>query len=312
MNALIIPVYKNEESIPDLLEAVVTLSKNSPEPFMATFVVDGSPDRCYDLLKQLLPGQPFKSKLVLHSRNFGSFAAIKTGLVRSVADRYAVMAADLQEPLELVTEIFTTLNRNESDVVIASRTGRNDPLLTRLFSKIFWEVYRKYVNKEIPHGGVDIFGCNRKVRDVLADFRESNSSLIGQLFWIGFRRKTLQYSRLVRKKGTSAWTVRKKINYFMDSVFAFTDLPIKLLLSLGFTGAILSLVFSAIVVIIKLLGKMPVPGYTATIMTIIFFGTINIFALGIIGTYVHRSYENSKGRPQSLIDDDTDFEGKNQ
>jgi glycosyltransferase involved in cell wall biosynthesis len=310
MNALIIPVYKNEESINDLLDAVTSIGNHFPGEFTATFIVDGSPDRSYSLLEKLLPAMNFKTQLVLHSRNFGSFAAIKTGLQRTDAAHYAVMAADLQEPPELLIEIFKTLSSKESDVVIGSRNSRKDPFFSKLFSTIFWDFYRKNIIHGIPKGGVDIFGCNRRVRDFVLELHESNSSLIGQLFWVGFNRAFVSYDRRERAKGKSSWTVGKKINYLMDSIFAFTDLPIKILLGTGFFGAMVSLIFALSVVTIKLLGQVPVSGYAATILTIVFFGTVNIFGLGIIGSYAHRTFENTKGRPYSIIVDEKTFEGK--
>jgi polyisoprenyl-phosphate glycosyltransferase len=310
MNALIIPVYKNEESIPDLLKAVDHIGKCFPDEFKATFVVDGSPDRCAPLLEELLPKVDFQSLVIKHSKNFGSFAAIKTGFQRTDAHNYAVMSADLQEPPELIIDIFKRLAAGRTDVVIGSRNSRTDPFFSKLFSSLFWKFYRKYIVKDMPEGGVDIFGCTHRVRDCLLELHEANSSLIGQLFWIGFNRTTLPYDRVARAKGKSAWTISKKVNYLMDSIFAFTDVPIKLLLGIGFLGAVFSFIWGLAVLVAKFLGQIPLSGYTATILSIIFFGALNIFALGIIGTYAHRTYENTKGRPFSLIIDEKVFEGK--
>src|SRR5665811_1926983 len=111
MNALIIPVYKNEESVPELITAVKGINDSMNNDLLTVFVVDGSPDNSYSLLAELLPKSGFRSKLISHSRNFGSFAAIRTGLINTEADKYAIMAADLQEPPELITEFFGKLKR---------------------------------------------------------------------------------------------------------------------------------------------------------------------------------------------------------
>ncbi len=309
MNALIVPVYKNEESIVDLLSAVGSIGKNFPNQFTAVFVDDGSPDKCSLLLEELLPTMVYPSRLIRHSRNFGSFAAIRSGLQKMEATNYAVMAADLQEPCELIIDMFNQLSSHKADVVIGSRNSRKDLLLSRICANLFWNFYRKHVVREIPKGGVDIFGCNRRVRDILVDLHEANSSLIGQLFWIGFARSVISYDRRARAKGKSAWTLPRQLDYLMDSIFAFTDLPIKVLLGAGFLGASLSLIFGVAVVLAKFFGQIPVPGYAATILTIIFFGTLNIFVLGIIGTYAHRTYENTKGRPYSIVLNERFFKG---
>jgi hypothetical protein len=146
-----------------------------------------------------------------------------------------------------------------------------------------------------------MFGCNRQFRTELLLLDEANSSLIGLIFWLGFRRKSIAYERRVRQHGVSAWTLRKKINYLMDSVFAFSDLPIKLLISLGMLGMMFSLAFGLIVILLKSLGTVPVPGYAATVLTVLFFGALNTMGIGILGAYVWRAYGNTQGRPLAVV-----------
>ena len=300
MLTLVVPVYRNEDSINDLLDAVVGLYQQLDGKLVAIFVIDGSPDRCYELLRDSLPTQPFPSKLVLLSRNFGSFSAIRAGLELGDSERYAVMAADLQEPPELVLEMDKVLQGGSFDVVVGTREGRNDPLLSRIPAQLFWWIYRKYVIPDIPSGGVDVFGCNRAFRDTLIQLDERHSSLIAQIFWLGFRRKFISYVRLPRQHGTSAWTLRKKINYLMDSVFAFTDLPIRLLIRVGGGTSILAGMLGLVVVSGKLMGMISVPGYAMTMLTIVFLGSVNLFGLGIVGSYAWRAYENTKARPIAI------------
>ena len=183
MLTLVIPVYKNEGSIPDLLSTVAGLHQQLDCELKTIFVIDGSPDRCYELLRDALPSQPFQSKLALLSRNFGSFAAIRAGLELGESDRYAVMAADLQEPPELVLEMDKVLRSEPIDIVVGTREGRNDPLSSRIPAQLFWWLYRKYVIQDVPPGGVDVFGCNRAFRDTLLKLDERHSSLIAQIFW---------------------------------------------------------------------------------------------------------------------------------
>jgi glycosyltransferase involved in cell wall biosynthesis len=297
---LVIPVYRNEGSIPQLLAAITQLRGTIAGDFETVFVVDGSPDRCYELLRDALPQQAFKSQLILLSRNFGAFMAIRTGLQHGRGDRFAVMAADLQEPPELVAKMNDILLAGDTDVVVGVREGRDDPFFSRMASQIFWGMYRRYVVKEIPPGGVDVFGCNRTFRDSLLTLEERHSSLISQIFWLGFRRQVVGYTRAEREHGKSAWTLRKKVNYLMDSVFSFTDLPIRLLIRAGAGGAALSAVFALIVFIARLQGAIGVPGYAMTILTIVFLGSLNLLGLGIVGSYAWRTYENTKNRPLSI------------
>ena len=309
MLSLIVPVYGNEGSLAELLAAVTKLNVSLGGEFETVFVVDASPDNCYMLLRQQLPQQSFRSQLVLLSRNFGSFAAIRMGLQFAKGQRFAVMAADLQEPPELVLQMNAILLRDEADVGVGVREGRSDPLASRLMSGAFWWLYRKYVIADIPPGGVDMFGCNRDFRDTLLTLEERHSSLIGQLFWVGYRRSIVGYTRLERQHGKSGWTFKKKWKYLMDSVFSFTDLPIKLLIRVGAIGTAFVTTLGLVVVVARLNGFIDVPGYAITILTIALLGAMNLFGLGIVGVYAWRTYENTKQRPNAIHRQSHVFEG---
>ena len=216
-------------------------------------------------------------------------------------DYFGVMAADLQEPPELLTAFFKALEADECDVAIGTRTGRSDPFMSRMASGMFWGMYRRLVVHDMPEGGVDVFGCNSAFRDQLLKLEESRSSLIALIFWLGFRRKLVSYERLERQEGKSSWTLRKKIDYMMDSIFAFTDYPIRLLIRIGMVGCMLSVVLSALVLVSHLTGRISVPGYAATMLVVLFFGTLNLLGLGLVGTYAWRGYENSKQRPLAVV-----------
>ncbi len=298
--SIVIPVYKNEGNLPALLRCVEEMSVTLDRKLEVVFVIDGSPDNCYAILKSELAKQSFPSQLILHSRNYGSFAGIRTGM-RAMRGKYmAMMAADLQEPPEMAVEFFRTLEKDEADVVVGARDGREDPLTSRLAAQIFWWFYKKFVIPDIPDGGVDMFGCNEAFKKELLALDESHSSLIGLIYWLGFRRKTILYKRREREIGKSAWTFRKKLNYLMDSIFAFSDLPIKVLIALGMIGFAFFAFFGLIIIVLKLMGSFDVPGYAAMMMTILFFGSLNIVGIGIVGAYVWRSYGNTMQRPLAV------------
>jgi polyisoprenyl-phosphate glycosyltransferase len=313
MYSVVVPVFKNAEFVPLLMSEFGRISKQIAEQFRMpvefVFVVDASPDDSYALLKKALPHAPFRSQLVLHARNFGSFAAIRTGLQAARGDIFAVIAADLQEPPEILIAFLEKLASNACDIAIGVREGRDDPTIARFSANLFWRLYRKFVVKEIPPGGVDIFACNRRVRDELLKLDEAHSSLVGLVFWLGFRRNQVSYKRRVRALGRSAWTFRKKMTYLYDSVFAFTDLPIRILTAAGFVGITIAVGLSIVVTLLRLIGDIDVPGYAPTILVIAFFGALNMFGIGVIGSYVWRTYENTKRRPLAIIQQAESFAG---
>ena len=299
--SVVVPVYRNEDSIVRLVETLSEINQSLAGSLEVVFVVDGSPDRSYELLRGALKAMAFSAQLLAHSRNFGSFAAIRTGLAAAGGDYFAVLAADLQEPPELLLAFFRSLEADECDVAIGTRKSRDDPLSTRLASTVFWDLYRRLVVPDMPSGGVDIFGCNRVFRDHLLQLNEARSSLIALIFWLGFRRKLIGYARVRRNDGASSWTLRKKLDYMMDSVFAFTDYPIRLLIRFGMAGVFLSIVLATTILVARLTDVIAVPGYAATMLVVLMFGGLNLLGLGLVGSYAWRAYENSKQRPLAVV-----------
>lgn len=300
-HSLVVPVYLNEENIPALIEAVESLNLLADGPLEIVFVIDGSPDRSGELLVSARPAFTFPYQIVFLSRNFGAFTAIRTGLEYARGENVAVMAADLQEPGELILDFLKTLQSGTADVVFGVRTGRHDHWLRDAMSNTFWWLYRKLVIKDVPKGGVDIFACNRAVVNAVLDIEEPNSSLIAQLFWVGFRRSFVPYRRRERKHGSSAWTFTRRMRYMMDSIFSFTDLPILLVLWLGVVGCFLSLSFGISVALARVFGFIEEPGYAAMVVLITFSFSAILAAQGVIGSYLWRTFENTKRRPLRIV-----------
>ena len=299
--SLIIPVYKNEANLDRLLPEVVKLGGRVPGEFEAIFVVDGSPDRCLEILRERLPSLPLRTKLLSLSRNFGSFAAVAAGMEKAWGDCIAVMAADLQEPPELALQFFEALGSGRTDIDFGVRGGRSDPWPSEMASSLFWYFYRKFVIKDMPPGGVDVFGCTRQVRDQLLPLQGVNTNIIALLFWLGYRREYIVYERRERLEGKSAWTLGKKLRYAMDSIFNFTDLPIRLLLYAGSIAMVLAVVFAGLVLTAKLQGNIPVPGYAPIVLAITFFGALTSLGFGIVGQYLWLGLQVSRRRPNYVI-----------
>ncbi|MBI2809214.1 MAG: glycosyltransferase family 2 protein [Candidatus Melainabacteria bacterium] len=299
--SLVIPVYKNEDSIELLISTLSQLSKDLGGELEVVFVIDGSPDRSQELLEKLLPSSHIQAQVLASSRNFGAFSAIRMGLEAAQGTSIAVMSADMQEPPELVKEFFQALDSEEFDIVFGVRSSRDDPWSSTVASQTFWWFYQRFVEPACPVGGVDMFAMTDSFRDHIVEMREANSSLLGLLFWLGGRRKFVPYHRKAREHGKSAWTLQKKITYLLDSVFAFTDLPVRLMMLMGALGIVLALLLALVIFTWRLSGIGVVPGYAGTMLTIIFFGALNLFGLGVVGNYSWRSYENTKRRPLNIL-----------
>lgn len=299
--SVVVPVYRNRDSLPDVVKALEQLQGDLGVEVEAVFVIDGSPDDSLQVLRGLLPSAGVQSQLISHSRNFGAFAAIRTGFMSARGAVIAAMAADLQEPIELIADLYRQVASGEYDVAVGARRSRKDPAVTKFLSNAYWRTYKRFVQSEIPRGGVDVFACTRQVAETLGQFVESNSSLIGQLYWVGYRRVEVPYGRVEREHGKSSWTLRKRIKYMLDSVFSFTDLPISMILAVGMIGTVLALTGAFVVLISWIAGAITVPGYTVTMIVLLLAASSILFALGLVGTYVWRTYENTKMRPNAIV-----------
>ena len=299
--SLVIPVFKSEENLADLFSSLEELSLLLNNQLEVVFVVDGSPDNSLKILLNRVPKFTYQSQIIELSRNFGSFQAIRTGIEASNGDFIAVCSADMQEPLDLVVSFFNSLEADECDIALGTRRSRSDGWLNNASSNLFWKVYKRYIMKDVPNGGVDVFACNLNFRLHLLALKETRSSLIAQIFWLGFRRKFVEYDRAKRIVGRSSWSRKKKIDYMLDSIYSFTDLPIRLVTITGAIGSIGAILIGLLILLLRLLNYIAVPGYTPILLAVLFLGALNLFAIGIIGTYIWRTFENSKGRPLSII-----------
>jgi glycosyltransferase involved in cell wall biosynthesis len=296
--SVVVPVYRNEETLAAVVERLEGLADDLDGALEAIFVVDGSPDASLLLLRRLLSeNRRFSSQLIALSRNFGSFSAVRAGLAVAEGDYIAMMAADLQEPISLIRDFFRGLAGGEHDIAIGMRVARDDPVRDMLPARVFWWLFRRLVQPEVPPGGVDVFGCTRQVASHLLRLEESHTSLVGLLYWVGFRRLEVPYERQPRLVGTSGWGFRRKVRYLLDSIFSFTDLPITVIMLLGAIGVAVSTVWSIVIITAWAVGTINVPGYTPLMLALFFVTSTILIALGLVGSYVWRTYENSKGRP---------------
>lgn len=298
--SIVIPVYNNESSIDPLFDSLEKIQTELGERVEVVFVNDASPDGAALSILKRSQVSNLEVTLIHHSRNFGSFSAIRSGFRYASGDFIGVVSADLQEPPSLLLSFFERLETTSVDIVFGSRTSRNDPFLSRVFSSVYWFLYKKFINKEIPKNGVDVFACRKNVIDVINKFNETNTSLIGMLFWIGFNRDFQEYERLDRPHGKSSWTLSKKLKYMSNSVFAFSDLPIRIIRTLGILGSFISIALGSFLLVVSFTGGIEVPGYVPTMLAILLGNSAILIALGILGSYLWRTYENSQARPFAI------------
>ena len=299
--SIIIPVYYNEMNLVDLYNDLKEKVLDKLDDYEIVFVDDGSKDKSYDILLDL---KKLDDKIVVIklSRNFGSHAAILAGLNNCTGDCAAMKAADLQEPSEMILEMYEKW-KNGDNVVIAIRADRQESAIQKFFSNTYYKIMQKIAIKDMPNGGFDCFLIDRKVMKVLELMDEKNSTLMGQILWSGFRTGKVYYTRLERKKGKSRWTLRKKIKLFTDSILSFSFFPIRCVTGMGIIVFILSIVWAIYIFISKVYGDITIEGWTTLMITNLFFYGIVLLTLGIIGEYLWRTLDASRNRPTYIIEE---------
>lgn len=301
--SIIIPVYFNEQNLPLLYEDI---RKKIIEPaffdYEIVMVDDGSGDNSWAEMEKIAAAD--ENVRIFHlSRNFGSHAAILCGLEHCTGDCAVVKAADLQEPTELILEMFRSWQQG-NNVVLAVRQDREESGSQIFFANFYYRLVRTFALKQMPENGFDIYLIDRKVINVLSLMDEKNSALTGQILWSGFKTAEVPYVRQERKIGKSRWTLRKKIRLVMDTLYSFSTVPITVVTMVGALAFVISLIWAIVVLINKIAGNIPVSGFTTMFIFQLFSFGITMTTLGVIGGYLWRTFDASRNRPIYIVEHD--------
>ena len=299
--SVVIPVYYNADNLPPLYaDMKEKLIDQIDFDYELIFVDDGSGDNSYQVMQQLAR-QDEHIRIFRLSRNFGSDAAVLCGLCPATGDCAVVKAADLQEPTEMLLDMYHRWQEG-CNVVLAVREGREESKAQEFFADLYYAITRKFALPNMPKKGFDVFLLDRKVIEVLRRMDEPNSALDGQILWSGFTTGTVTYVRRERKIGKSRWTLKKKIRLVMDTLFSFSTVPITFITGLGVLSVLGSLIWAIDALISKLRGSIHVTGWTMMfIFQLLSFGII-MMTLGLLGNYLWRTFDASRRRPPYLIE----------
>lgn len=299
--SIVIPVYYNADNLAPLYEDIrEKLVREADFDYELVLVDDGSGDDSYRVMRELASRDPH-IRLFKLSRNFGSDAAVLCGLAQATGDCAVVKAADLQEPTEMILEMYQKW-REGNNVVLAVREGREEGRVQELFADAYYAMTRKFALPNMPKKGFDVFLLDRKVIEVLQRMDEPNSALSGQILWSGFRTAMVSYVRRERAIGKSRWTLKKKLRLVADTLFSFSTVPITCVTALGALSVAGSLIWALDALISKLRGQIDVTGWTMMfIFQLLSFGVI-MLTLGLLGAYLWRTFDASRRRPPYLIE----------
>ncbi len=299
--SVVVPVFYNAESLPALMSRLRRVADALPEDqFEFVFVDDGSGDDSFACLENFAKIDPRVCVLKL-SRNFGSNPAILAGLTYARGDCAVVIAADLQDPPELIPELVAAWHTGYQ-VVLAARRKRTDPFVSKIFAKIFNQLFRRFVFNDFPPNGFDFMLIDRRVADILVSLDEKNSYIFGQAMWVGFKRHIVYYDRAERPHGHSGWTFTKKIKYLIDSFVAFSYLPLRTASLLGFLLATLGFLYTLLIIALRIFQNIPVTGWASMTVIMLVTSGAQLTLIGILGEYIWRTLDETRHRPSFIID----------
>ena len=301
--SIAVPVYHNAASLPQLLAEFQALAARNPtDDFEFIFVDDGSTDNSFEVLTALANTDPRISVLKL-SRNFGSNAAIMAGLSEAKGEAVAAIAADLQDPPELLDDMLRAW-RNGHKVVLAARREREDPGFTAFTSDLFYALFRRFAIKTMPKRGFDFFLIDRTVCNLITGIQESNAYLMGLILWLGFSPELIYYDRRVREKkfGRSMWTFTKRIKYFIDSFVAFSYIPVRFASLFGIIVSLIGMLYAIVVVMGRLFFGIEAEGWASLMVVLLVVSGAHLLMTGILGEYLWRNLDETRRRPRFIVD----------
>jgi glycosyltransferase involved in cell wall biosynthesis len=309
--SIIIPCYYNEGNLPVTTARLIENEANFPAGVELEYVLvdDGSKDNTYAEMQKFQKAYPARVKIIKLSRNYGAGNASMSGILHSSGDCMAILAADLQDPPELIPELYKHWLRGYK-LVLAFKANREDSFITRLFSNTYHNMVRKLALPNAPVGGFDMWLFDKQLKDELLKMDERNFYLPSLFIWMGFEYVSIPYTRRKREIGKSKWTISKKIKSFVDSFVSFTYLPLRFISVTGFLLGIIAVIYAVLIFINNRLHHIPVEGWTSLMIVLLLVSSFIMISIGIIGEYLWRTLDASRKRPNYIIDKITDETGR--
>jgi len=305
---IVIPVYNEQECLNELLERLLALrtAMAAEVDINLIFVNDGSKDNSLVMLGQFAAQYSFV-KVLSFSRNFGHQISLTAGLDHSNADYVAIIDADLQDPPELIRDMYEKAKQGFDTIYGQRRLRKGDSGFKKITAGLFYRILSKLCDVDIPKDTGDFRLINKKVLSGLKTMHEKHRFIRGMVPWLGFKSTPLLYDRDERFAGETKYPVSKMLKFALDAIFSFSSKPLKVATSLGMVMICVGMALAFFMLYIKLFTDKAVLGVTVMIWSVITIGGIQILMLGVIGEYIARIFEESKNRPLYIIEQALNF-----
>ena len=297
--SLVVPCYNEQDNVELFYEETVKAFKGKDFDYEFVFVNDGSRDKTLEKLKKLY-NEKIESNItvVSFSRNFGKESAIYAGIKNSTGDYISLIDADMQQRPEVVLEMMDILeNEYEYDCVAAYQAKRKENSVMKGFKSAFYKLINMLSEVELHADASDFRTFTRGVADSILEMGEYHRFSKGIFSWIGFNTKYIPYEVQERNAGETKWSFTKLVRYAFEGISAFSTKPLKLATYIGITASFAAIIYLIVVVFKRIFFGDPVSGYATIVGLILLLGGIQLFCIGIIGSYLAKTYVQSKNRP---------------
>lgn len=313
--SLVIPCYNEEEAIPlhfAKVEEIISKDFDNRVAFELIYINDGSKDQTANVLFTLAKENKHV-KVIDFSRNFGKESAMLAGLQHATGDYVTIMDVDLQDPPELLIEMFGKLQENDNlDIVATYRENRKgETRVKSFFSNQFYHVMNKISDVKMKPGARDYRMMRKNVVDSILSLTEYNRFSKGIFMWVGYETEWISFENVNREVGKTKFSFFKLISYAIDGIISFSIKPLILISTIGLIMFFFTLFLAAFVVLRTLFFGDPVNGWTSQVAIMLFIGSIQILGIGVLGQYMARIYSEVKGRPNYIIKRKSNFENEN-
>lgn len=300
--SVIVPVYNEEKNLRELYWKLTKVLINYKIAYEILFVNDGSVDASISIIKALAVESPHV-RYMDFSRNFGHQIAVMAGLENCAGDAAVIIDADLQDPPELIIDLLRKYQEGFQVVYAKRKIRKGESFLKKATAKLFYRVLSSITSINIPLDTGDFRIIDRKIIDILKKMPEQHKFLRGQIAWVGFKQTYVEYERNQRYAGETGYTYRKMIRFALDGITAFSDLPLKLATIAGFSVSFIAFTLMLYTFYTRLFTNDYVPGWSSTMISILFIGGIQLVGIGVIGEYLSRMSANVRNRPLFVVNE---------
>ena len=311
--SLVVPCYNEAENVAAFQAAAIGAFQDCGYDFEIVFVDDGSKDATMAQLRQIFARQECPVKVVSFSRNFGKESGIYAGLQHASGEYICFIDADLQQRPEIVRDMVRILDESpEYDVVAAYQDRRGEGKVLSFFKKSLYGIINRLSNVSLKADASDFRTFRRSVAESILALGEYHRFSKGIFAWVGYNTCFIPYVACERVAGVSKWNFFKLFNYAIDGIVGYSTKPLRIATFLGGLTSVAAFLYLFVVLLQKLIAGIDIPGYATIIVLILFLGGMQLFCIGIIGEYVGRTFEQSKGRPVYIAREILSYENKDE